>query len=153
MSWLRNIYTGLDTLTWFIIKSRISSSRALLAIPSPNHFGICYFMLNISILTQESRIIIAIEAIQTSRKWMSRRAAAKLYDVFETTLCNRITGRPARQILRPGRMSNKYSLPFEERQTPAAPCIAMPNTGAKIAGADMKCMVIIWNLSYRWSKF
>ena len=56
-----------------------------------------------SILTQESRIIMAMEAIQTSRKRMSRRAAAKLYDVPETTLRDRITGRPARQDVRPNR--------------------------------------------------
>ena len=45
-----------------------------------------------SILTQESRIIMAMEAIQTSRKRMSCRAAAKLYNVPETTLRDRITG-------------------------------------------------------------
>jgi helix-turn-helix, Psq domain len=49
-----------------------------------------------SILTQESCIIIAIEAIQTSRKRMSRQAAAKLYDVRETTLRDQIAGRPTR---------------------------------------------------------
>ena len=59
-----------------------------------------------SILTQESRIIMAMEAIQTSRKRMSRRAAAKLYDVPETTLRDRITSRPARQDVRP----NRYKL-------------------------------------------
>ena len=56
-----------------------------------------------SILTQESRIIMAMEAIQTSRKRISRRATAKLYDVPETTLRDQITGRPARQDVRPNR--------------------------------------------------
>ena len=56
-----------------------------------------------SILTQESCIIMAMEAIQTSRKRMSRWAAAKLYDVPETTLRDRITGRPAQQDVRPNR--------------------------------------------------
>jgi hypothetical protein len=38
------------------------------------------------VLTQESRIIIAIETIQTSKKQMSRRAATKLYDIPKTIL-------------------------------------------------------------------
>ena len=53
------------------------------------------------VLTQESRIIMAMEAIQTSKKRMSRWAAAKLYDVLETTLRARITGRPPRPEERP----------------------------------------------------
>ena len=48
-----------------------------------------------SILTQESRIIMAMEAIQTSRKRMSHWAAVKLYDVPETTLHDQIAGQPA----------------------------------------------------------
>ena len=43
------------------------------------------------IQTQEARIILAIEAIQSSKK-LSRRAAAKLYNIPETTLYARITG-------------------------------------------------------------
>jgi len=52
-------------------------------------------------LTQESRIIIAIEAIQTSKKRMSRQAAAKLYNIPETILRARITSRPPRSEKRP----------------------------------------------------
>jgi len=77
---------------WFIIKSRISSSCALLVIPLPHHFNTHFFTFNMSILTQESRIIMAMEAIQTSRKRMSCWAAAKLYDVPETTLHDQIAG-------------------------------------------------------------
>jgi hypothetical protein len=53
-----------------------------------------------SIQTQEARIIMAMEAIQTSKK-MSCRAAAKLYNVPETTLRARMTGRPSRLDTRP----------------------------------------------------
>lgn len=53
------------------------------------------------VLAQESCIIMAIEAIQTSTKRMSCRAAGKLYDVPETTLRARITGRPPRPEKRP----------------------------------------------------
>jgi hypothetical protein len=52
------------------------------------------------IQTQEPRITLAIEAIRSSRK-PSRRAAAKLYNVPETTLRARITGRPSRVETRP----------------------------------------------------
>ena len=52
------------------------------------------------IQTQEARIILAIEAIQSSKK-LSRRAAAKLYNIPETTLRARITGRPSRLETRP----------------------------------------------------
>ncbi len=42
--------------------------------------------------TQEARIILAIEAIRTSKK-LSRRKAAKIYEVPESTLRDRINGR------------------------------------------------------------
>jgi hypothetical protein len=51
------------------------------------------------IQTQEARIIIAMEAIQTSKK-ISRRKATVIYDVPESTLRNRIGGRPPRSDTR-----------------------------------------------------
>jgi hypothetical protein len=51
------------------------------------------------IQTQEARIILAIEAIRTSRK-LSRRSAAKIYNVPESTLRNRMTGRTSRRELK-----------------------------------------------------
>ena len=55
--------------------------------------------------TPEAQIILAIEAVQSSRK-LSRRAAAKLYNVPESTLRARMNGvtpkadsRPASQSL------------------------------------------------------
>ncbi len=47
-----------------------------------------------SIQTQEARIILAIEAIRTSKK-LSRRKAAKLYNIPLSTLCDRMNGRTA----------------------------------------------------------
>ena len=44
-----------------------------------------------SVQTQEAQIILAIEAIQTSKK-LSRRKAAKIYKVPETTLRDRMNG-------------------------------------------------------------
>jgi hypothetical protein len=41
--------------------------------------------------TQEARIILAIEAIRTTKK-ISRRRAAKIYNVPETSLCDRMNG-------------------------------------------------------------
>jgi hypothetical protein len=58
-----------------------------------------------SVQTQEARIILAIEAIRTSKK-LSRRKAAKIYEVPYITLSDRINGvtsihkrRPAAQNL------------------------------------------------------
>ncbi|KAF2842627.1 hypothetical protein M501DRAFT_993361, partial [Patellaria atrata CBS 101060] len=45
--------------------------------------------------TQEARIILTIEAIQTAKN-MSIRTAAKMYNVPRTTLTDRINGRVAR---------------------------------------------------------
>ncbi len=41
--------------------------------------------------TPEARVILAIEAIQNSQK-LSRCATAKLYNVPESTLCDRMNG-------------------------------------------------------------
>jgi helix-turn-helix, Psq domain len=46
--------------------------------------------------TQEARIILAIEAIRTSRRKLSRRNAAKIYNVPHSTLSDRMTGRSSR---------------------------------------------------------
>ena len=53
----------------------------------------------------EAQVVSAIDAIQKSEK-LSRRDAAKLYDVPETTMCDRISvatpmaeSRPAIQVL------------------------------------------------------
>jgi hypothetical protein len=59
------------------------------------------FLFNMSVLTQEARIIMAMEAIQTSTKKLSCRAAAKRYEVSQTTLRARMTGRLSRCDYRP----------------------------------------------------
>ena len=55
--------------------------------------------------TQDARVLLAIKAIESTRK-LSRRAAAKLYNVPKATLRHRINGRttmadrrPANQLL------------------------------------------------------
>ena len=50
--------------------------------------------------TAEARIILAIEAIRTSKK-LSCRSAAKIYNVSETTLRERMAGRTPRSEMRP----------------------------------------------------
>jgi len=45
-----------------------------------------------SVQTQEAQIILIIEAIRTSKK-LSRRKAAKTYNIPKTILHNRIAGR------------------------------------------------------------
>ncbi len=54
------------------------------------------------IQTQEARIILAIEAIRSSKK-LSRRSAAKIYKVSYATLSDRITGQTYRLETRPNR--------------------------------------------------
>ena len=53
-----------------------------------------------SVQTQEARIILAIEAIRISKK-LSRRKAAKIYEVPETTLRDRMNGRTTLPERRP----------------------------------------------------
>ena len=54
-----------------------------------------------SVQTQEARIILAIEAIRTSKK-LSCRNAAKIYNVPESTLRDRMNGRTTLPERRPG---------------------------------------------------
>jgi hypothetical protein len=51
--------------------------------------------------TQEARIILAIEAIRISKKKLSRRKAAEIYKVPESTLRDRINGRATLPERRP----------------------------------------------------
>ena len=51
------------------------------------------------IQTQEARIIMAIEAIQSSKS-ISRRKAIKIYNIPELTLRARMNGRPSRSDTR-----------------------------------------------------
>ena len=53
-----------------------------------------------SIQTQEARIILAIEAIRSSKR-LSRAKAAKIYNIPYSTLTDRINGRTPRQEYRP----------------------------------------------------
>ncbi|CAN5189596.1 hypothetical protein BH09PAT2_BH09PAT2_11550 [soil metagenome] len=50
---------------------------------------------------QEARIILAIEAIQTSRKKLNRHRAAKLYNIPYSTLVDRMNGRTTLHERRP----------------------------------------------------
>lgn len=77
-------------ITWFISDSRISVTRAL-----SRRVTILYLLHAIfsqsrmPIQIKEVRVILAIEAIRFSRK-LSRRATAKLYNVPETTIRDRM---------------------------------------------------------------
>ena len=52
------------------------------------------------IYTQEDKIILTIETIRISRKKLSQRAVARIYDVFQRTFNNRINNRPRREKTR-----------------------------------------------------
>ena len=62
------------------------------------------------IQTQEARIILAIEAIRTSKN-LSRRAAAKIYNIPESTLRSRMNGHT---FLRERRPENHKLTKLEE---------------------------------------
>ncbi len=64
------------------------------------------------IQTQEARIILAIEAIRSSKK-ISQRSVAKIYKVPRTTLAARIAGRS----YRPETKANCYKLEDIEEET------------------------------------
>ena len=51
---------------------------------------------------QEARIILAIEAIRISKRKLSRRKAAEIYDIPKSTLCLRINGATSIRDRRPG---------------------------------------------------
>ena len=65
-----------------------------------------------SIQTQEARIILAIEAIRTTKK-LSIRAAAKIYDVPRMTLVDRMKG----CIAKPEKRNTQYNLTLTEEET------------------------------------
>jgi hypothetical protein len=50
--------------------------------------------------TQEARIILAIEAIRTSKRKLSRWKAAEIYNVPYSTLTDRMTSKPPRRDIR-----------------------------------------------------
>ena len=52
------------------------------------------------IYTQEDKVILAIEAIRISRKKLSQRAAARIYNIPHRTLNDRINNRPQREKTR-----------------------------------------------------
>jgi len=62
--------------------------------------------------TQEARIILAIEAIRTSKK-MSIRRAVQAYSVLRTTLAARIQGR----VVQPKKRHEQLKLTATEEQT------------------------------------
>ena len=62
--------------------------------------------------SQEARIILAIEAIRTTRKLPAARAA-KLYNVPRTTLVDRMKGR----VAKPEKRNGRHQLTLAEEET------------------------------------
>jgi hypothetical protein len=69
-------------------------------------------LFNIEIQTQEARIILAIEAIRSSKK-LSKRRVAKIYKILYATFSYRITSR----TYRPESKANYYKLTDLEKDT------------------------------------
>src|SRR6266699_4132703 len=79
-------------ITWFTITSRSQSPRTLSTyITTSLRQTPFLYIYEMSILSKETKIIFAIEAICTIKK-MSIRRAAKIYDLFKSSLYDRIKG-------------------------------------------------------------
>jgi hypothetical protein len=89
------LYTSQTTLLYNVVYQDVGyimTSDTLTEFPTP---FIPYAFSPpsiISVITQEAKIILAIEAIQTSQK-LSRRKATKLNQVSYSIFCNRINSR------------------------------------------------------------
>lgn len=59
--------------------------------PTPLLYSAFFLPSTISVITKEAKIILAIEAIRTSKK-LSRRKTAKLYNIPFSTLNDRMNG-------------------------------------------------------------
>ena len=71
------------------------------------------FPFTMSVQTQEARIILAIEAIRSSKRPLSRKKAAEIYQVPRKTLSARMAGRPSRNDIQP----NSLNLTKAEEET------------------------------------
>src|SRR5450432_366724 len=85
------------------------------------------------IQTQEARIILAIEAIRTPRG-ISRRSAAKIYRVPESTLRDRMAGRTPRDETRP----NCHKLTILEKEVIPRNILKLDSRGfaPRLAGVE-----------------
>ena len=85
------------------------------------------------IQTQEARIILAIEAIRSSKN-LSRRSAAKIYRVPETTLRRRING----QLYLPERRTASLKLTKLEEEVIIRNILDMDSRGfaPRLAGVE-----------------
>jgi transcriptional regulator with XRE-family HTH domain len=82
-------------ITWFI-----SGSVNFTEFPTLQLWNAFFLHSNMSVVLKESKIILAIEAIRTSKK-LSRRKAAKIYGVPFSTLNDRMNGRTSLRESRP----------------------------------------------------
>lgn len=86
--------------------------------------------------TQEARIIMAMEAIQTFRRKLSRRRAAEIYEVPEPTLRARMNGRPPRSDTR----ANSHILTELEEQVIVNHILDLDSRGFSPRQADVEDM-------------
>jgi hypothetical protein len=64
-------------------------------------FQHAFYLSTMQVQTQEARIVLAIEAIRTSKRKLSRRKAAEIYNVPESTLRLRMNGATSIRDRRP----------------------------------------------------
>ena len=85
------------------------------------------------IQTQEARIVLAIEAIRTSKQ-LSRRSATKIYKVLYATLSDRMAGRTSRRELQ----ANCYKLTELEEEVVIRHILELDTRGfaPRLAGVE-----------------
>src|SRR5690242_6024462 len=94
---------GSISVTWFTITLRTPSPCSLFAETTTSKYDPPFLHTReMSVLTKESRIILAIEAIRTTRKMIIRRDA-KTYDVPESSIRLRMKGTTSLAERRNGR--------------------------------------------------
>ena len=111
-------------ITWFITERRISPRNALfLGITIFNFYHKYFPQFIMSVIDQEAGIILAIEAIRSSKN-ISRRRAAAIYEIPKATLRKRINGRSPRSEHKPNysklnqteeEVLSRYILDFDAR--------------------------------------
>src|SRR5205823_10078038 len=102
--------------------------------------------------SKEARIVLAIQAIQSNAQ-LSMRSAAKIYDIPESTLRDRLRGRPARRDSKPNSRKLteseeealiKYILELDSRAFPPRPSSIKDMANRLLAERDAATVGTNW---------
>lgn len=120
------------SITWSTPKSRTSPSRALRNATSMLLHEICQ-QKKVESQSKENRINLAIQAIQRDKK-LSRRCAAQIYNVPESTLCDRINGKTPKAEVHP--KAHRLTITKEEAIVKYVLDLDMRELPSRLAGIE-----------------